>query len=447
MSPVPVLPKANGTMPGADYRQALDALFRRTTGVWRLGLQRVTRFLHEVGNPHLAYPVFHVAGTNGKGSTVAYLDGLLRAAGFRVGRYTSPHLVDFRERIAVNGEAMPPEAIVSWLDAHGRKVDEIGATFFEVTTTMAFDWFRQAEIDVAVVEVGLGGRLDATNVVHPVAASVTSIGYDHQDWLGVTLEEIAGEKAGIFKPGVPAIIGDAKPNVQAVLRRAAAEVGSAPVLVRGTDFDVSEPEVRITGTEFTLSGEHPALASLRLPLTLHTDLVGRYQAANAAVAIAMLAAAGPAWQRAVDGVATALPSIRLPGRFHRHGAWIFDVAHNTEGARTIVETLAVTDVPRPLWAFVTVLNDKDWRGILHTLAPAVDGFVITEAPTAPASRRWDATVAGEEARSTGREVIVEPDFERAMQRAAEAASTIVATGSFHTVGDVMERLQVNPLHS
>lgn len=447
MSPVPVLPNANGTLPGADYRQALDALFRRTTGVWRLGLQRVTQFLHAVGNPHLAYPAFHVAGTNGKGSTVAYLDGLLRAAGFRVGRYTSPHLVDFRERIAVNGEAMPPEAIVAWLDTHSRRVDEIGATFFEVTTTMAFDWFRQANVDVAVIEVGLGGRLDATNVVHPVAASVTSIGYDHQDWLGVTLEEIAGEKAGVFKPGVPAIIGDTKPNVQAVLRRAAAEVGSAPVLVRGVDFEVSEPDVRITGTEFTLSGAHPSLASLHLPLTLHTGLVGRYQAANAAVAITMLAAAGPAWQRAVDGVATALPSIRLPGRFHRHGAWIFDVAHNTEGARTVVETLAVTEVPRPLWAFVTVLNDKDWRGILHTLAPAVDGFIITEAPTAPASRRWDAVVAGEEARSTGRAVIVEPDFERAMQRATAEAATIVATGSFHTVGDVMERLQVNPLNS
>ncbi len=446
MSPVPVLPTANGTLPGADYRRALDALFRRTTGVWRLGLQRVTRFLHEVGNPHLTYPVFHVAGTNGKGSTVTYLDGLLRAAGFRVGRYTSPHLVDFRERIAVNGEAMPPEAIVAWLDAHSPNVDEIGATFFEVTTTMAFDWFRQAEVDVAVVEVGLGGRLDATNVVHPVAASVTSIGYDHQDWLGVTLEEIAGEKAGIFKPGVPAIIGDAKPEVQAVLRRVALEVGSAPILVRGEDFDVSEPDVRITGTEFTLSGTHPVWHGAGLPLPLHTGLVGRYQAVNAAVALAMVAAAGPAWQRALSAAAATLPGIRLPGRFHRHGAWIFDVAHNPEGARTIVDTLAVADVPRPLWALVTVLNDKDWRGILHTLAPAVDGFVITDAPTAPASRRWDVGAAGAEARSTGRQVVVEPDFEIAMRQAEEHAATILATGSFHTVGDVMERLQVNPLN-
>jgi len=383
--------------------------------------------------------VFHVAGTNGKGSTVTTLETVLRHAGLRVGRYMSPHLVDFRERIVVDGEPMPPAEIVAWLARHAATVDELGATFFEVTTLMAFDWFARAEVDVAVIEVGLGGRLDATNIVTPVAAGVTVIGFDHQEYLGHTLEAIAAEKGGIFKGQVPAVIGDPRPEVAAVLRACADRAGSSRLLVSGADWTVDEVEVRGDGTRFTWT--RPGMASVRL----HTSLVGRYQASNAATALAMLQAAGGRWASALAYAEAALPTVHLAGRFQRVGRWIFDVAHNVDGARTVVETLALTPVPRPLWALVTVLQDKDWPDMLRALAPAVDGFVITAAPTAPASRRWDPTEAAAVARATGRPVRLEPDFDRAIGVALDVAETVLATGSFHTVGDVMQRLPVNPL--
>jgi dihydrofolate synthase/folylpolyglutamate synthase len=383
--------------------------------------------------------VFHVAGTNGKGSTVATLDALLRAAGYRVGRYTSPHLVDFRERIVVNGAPMPPSEIVSWLEEQAPLVDELGATFFEVTTSMAFDWFARSSVDVAVIEVGLGGRLDATNVVRPLSAGVTSIGLDHQEFLGSSLPEIAGEKGGVFKAGAGAVIGDADPVVQEVLLRCALEAGSGPILRTGHEWRVSDVTVAGDGTRFTLhrAGEEPTL--------LHTSLVGAYQAGNAATALAMLAAAGRPWSDAIGGAGAVLPTLRLAGRFQRVGRWIFDVAHNPDGARTIGRTLAHSPVPRPLWALVTVLQDKDWRGMLEALAPSVDGFVISAAPTAPASRRWNPEEAAAVARATGKPVVLEPDFDRAIEEALRHGETVLATGSFHTVGDVMQRLPVDPL--
>jgi dihydrofolate synthase/folylpolyglutamate synthase len=399
----------------------------------------VSAFAAALGDPQRRYPVFHVAGTNGKGSTVTTLEAVLRHAGFRVGRYMSPHLVDFRERIVVDGEPMPPAEIVRWLDGQAGRVDALGATFFEVTTLMAFDWFARAAVDVAVIEVGLGGRLDATNIVHPVAAGVTVIGFDHQEYLGHTLPAIAAEKGGVYKRGVAAVIGDTRPEVAAVLRDCAKRAGSAPILAAGTDWQVHEVAVGADGTRFTWQRAGSA------PQRLHTALVGRYQAANAATALALLEAAGGRWADALAHAAAALPTVRLAGRFQRVGRWILDVAHNLDGARTIVETLALAPVPRPLWALVTVLQDKDWRDMLRALAPAVDGFVITSAPTAPASRAWDPRQAADEARATGRPVHLEPDFDAAIQVALREAETVLATGSFHTVGDVMQRLPVNPL--
>lgn len=367
------------------------------------------------------------------------LDALLRQAGYRVGRYTSPHLVDFRERIVVNGTPMPPTDIVRWLDAQAPLVDELGATFFEVTTAMAFDWFAHAAVDVAIIEVGLGGRLDATNVVQPVCAGVTSIGLDHQEFLGSSLAEIAAEKGGVFKPAAAAVIGDVSTESADVLARCAASAGSTPTLRAGASWVVSEVHVAGDGTRFTLQFGDEA------PQRLHTSLSGTYQADNAATALAMLRAAGAPWA-AVGALAPAvLPSVRLAGRFQRRDRWIFDVAHNPAGARTIAETIGQTAVVRPLWALVTVLQDKDWRGILRALAPVVDGFVITAAPTAPASRRWDPFEAAQAARETGRPVLLESDFDRAIARALDEAQTVLATGSFHTVGDVMDRLSFNPL--
>ena len=418
--------------------EALDRLFARTTGASRLGLERTTALLDILGNPHRAFASFHVAGTNGKGSTVATIDALLRRPGRKVARYTSPHLVDFRERIVVDGEAIPDDAVADFLDRRMGDIERTGATFFEATTAMAFDWFAKAGADVAVIETGLGGRLDATNVVLPVVATVTSIGIDHTEYLGNTIEEIAAEKAGIFKPGVPAVVGETAPSTRALLRSLAMQHGAGPVSVAKEDWEVADIAVTAEGTTFTLSvaGREARCA---------TPLAGSHQAWNAAAAIVSVLAAGEPWTLPLEAATASLRDVVLPGRFHRVGRFIFDVAHNPDGAATLARTLASVQPARPVVALLTVLRDKDWLGIMRELANVVDEFVLTSAPTAPASRAWDPEEVLRTARAAGWRAMVVHDFDEALHIAGGRGETVVITGSFHTVGDAMARLRVSPL--
>lgn len=422
----------------AAYQSALRRLFLRTGGAWRLGLERVADLLARLGNPHRQYPVFHIAGTNGKGSTCATLDAMLRGAGMRVGRYTSPHLVDFSERIVVNGTAMPYTEITRWLNDHEPLLTELGATFFEATTAMALAHFASEQVEVAVVEVGLGGRLDATNLVQPLSAGVTQIGFDHLEFLGDTLEAIAGEKAGIYKAGVAAVVGETDPTIRDLLTTFAERAGAGPVLVTGRDWRVSDIDVHARGTSFTLD-----VGGTTRRLT--TPLVGRFQAHNASVAMAMLRAAGGKWAEIERNAESLLAGVRLAGRFHRADPWLFDVAHNADGAATVVANLLAVGVPHPITAVVCVLRDKDWRGILHAVARAAERIVITMAPTAPANRTWDLNEVEAWAASEGLPVARLDDFSTALADARAKAKTVLVTGSFHTVGDAMERLQVHPL--
>lgn len=422
----------------SEYRDALDFLFARTTGVSKLGLERTRDLLDELGDPHRQMPVLHVAGTNGKGSVCATLDALLRPDHARVGRYTSPHLVDFRERVLVNGRPMPEMEVVTFIERWLPAIDRIGATFFEATTVMALDWFARAACDVVVVETGLGGRLDATNVVTPVTATVTSIGIDHVEYLGDTVERIAAEKAGIFKRSAAALVGERDPHVRTQLCHAASRAGATPILALDEDWRVSDVVLDGDGTGFTL-----AFGGGRQ--SLRTPLVGRHQAFNAALAVATAASLPGSLRIAPDTAGARLASVHLPGRFDRRGRWLFDVAHNPDGAATVAETLAAIALPRPIVALLTVLRDKDWRGIMTALSPQVDHFVLTEAPTAPASRAWSATEACAFARACGWSSEVEMNFERAVTHAAAHGATVLVTGSFHTVGDAMSVLQVDPL--
>ena len=422
----------------SGYRAALDYLFERTTGGSRFGLERTEALLHALGDPHDRLRILHVAGTNGKGSACATLEAVLRHRGLRVGKYTSPHLVDFRERFLVDGRAVDEQYVVDFIERWTPEVERTGATFFEATTAMAFDWFAHAGVDVAVIETGLGGRLDSTNVVRPVAAGVTSIGIDHVEYLGNTRESIAFEKAGIFKPGVPAVIGEPSTEVAALLKRFAAERGVSAVADVWRDAPPSNVTVSGTGTQFdlTLGGESGRL---------RTPLAGAHQASNAAFALLLLHVAGAPWSVSLADAAEALAAVKLPGRFHREGQFIFDVAHNPDGAAVLASTLETVNEPKPVAALLTVLTDKDWRGVMGALAPVVDVFVLTSAPTAPASRAWNVTEAADYARSRGWSAVLEPDFDRAIHTASTLAATVLVTGSFHTVGDAMARLQVDPL--
>ncbi|NUO62776.1 MAG: bifunctional folylpolyglutamate synthase/dihydrofolate synthase [Gemmatimonadaceae bacterium] len=422
-----------------EYHAAVDALFARTTGGVKPGLERTEAILEAVGSPHRRLRVFHVAGTNGKGSVCAALDAVLRTMGRRVGRYTSPHLVDFRERILVDGAPIPPEEVTGWLRRHDALIARLGATFFEATTALAFDYFVRAGVDVAVVETGLGGRLDSTNVIeHPLAAVVTSIGLDHTDLLGDTLEKIALEKAGIFKTGSPAVIGERDPAIAELLARTARERGASSVQRAGEAWSVDD--VRVVGghTSFILERDG---ASRRV----RTPLIGTHQAWNAAVALGALRAAGEDWWPSASQVDAGLAKVRLAGRFQQAGDTIFDVAHNPAGAAVLARTLRTLAVKRPVVTLLAVLADKDWRGMMRELATTTGRFVLTVAPTAPAGRVWDVDEAMAFARAEGFAVEAVRDFDAALAASARGAGTRVVTGSFHTVGDAMARLQVDPL--
>jgi len=422
-----------------DYHAAVDALFARTAGGVKPGLERTEAILEAVGSPHRRLRVFHVAGTNGKGSVCATLDAVLRTMGFRVGRYTSPHLVDFRERILVDGVPISAGDVTRWLRAQEPVIDRLGATFFEATTALAFDHFERAGVDVAVVETGLGGRLDSTNVLQrPLAAVVTSIGLDHTDLLGDTLEKIALEKAGIFKPGSPAVVGERNPAIASLLDAAARERGASAIHREGEAWKVDD--VRVVGAQTTFLLERDG-ASRRVA----TPLIGTHQAYNTAVALAAFRAAGEPWSPSASQVDAGLAKVRLAGRFQRADDTIFDVAHNPAGAAVLATTLRGLAVKRPVVTLLAVLADKDWRGIMRELAATTGRFVLTIAPTAPAGRVWNLEEALAWARGQGLAVDAVPDFDAALAAAARGAGTRVITGSFHTVGDAMARLQVDPL--
>lgn len=418
-----------------QYQAALDYLFARTTGKNKFGLERVDALLDALGNPQRRLRYFHVAGTNGKGSVCATLDALLRTGGRRVGKYTSPHLVDFRERFLINGEPIDASYVVDFVRDNVKTVQAIGATFFEATTCMAFDWFVRQAVDVVVLETGLGGRLDATNAVQPQVAGVASIGIDHVEYLGNTKEEIALEKAGIFKAGAGAVIGEPDPAVASLLVESARQVGSTPIIDVWRDVPPTAVRVDAEGTQFTLGASE----------SYRTPLAGEHQASNAAMALAMIRAAGDEFALTTAQAQAAVQRVVLPGRVHRVGRVIFDVAHNKDGARVLAHTLASLHVARPLVCVLCVLTDKDWREIMRALAPSVDTFVLVNAPSAPPSRSWNDEEAAAFARENGWSARIIRDFDAALVEAQRMGESVLVTGSFHTVGDAMSRLQVDPL--
>ena len=420
------------------YTEALEYLFARTTGPFKFGLERTIALLDALGNPQREFPSLHIAGTNGKGSSVATAEAILRAKGLRVGAYTSPHLVDFRERVVVDGMCISAEEVVEFVDRWTPTVESIGATFFEATTALAFAHFARMEVDVALIETGLGGRLDSTNVIDPVAAGVTTIDYDHTEYLGDTLEKIAAEKAGIYKRGRAAVVGELDPAIRALLAEHAGRAGAHPIRVVSEECRVSDVRVGPSGTSFVLEG----FGGQR---QLHTPLAGSHQAQNVAFALTLLDAAGPPYAATLDEAEVALGSIRIAGRFQRRGRFIFDVAHNPEGAEVLARTLEEVRPDQPVVALFSVLADKDWREMMRNLASGVSRFVITTSPSAPASRVWDLGTVERFAKDESIPVEAVRDFDAALTRASTTGATTLVTGSFHTVGDAMARLQLSPL--
>jgi dihydrofolate synthase/folylpolyglutamate synthase len=425
---------------GLTYRETIERLFERTGSKVSPGLERTERLLDALGDPQRKYPSFHVAGTNGKGSTVATLDALLRFGGRRVGRYMSPHLVDFRERIAIDGQPIPEKTLLALLERIEPLAEAIDATFFEITTAAAFAYFAEAGVDVAVIETGLGGALDSTNVLDPVVATVTNISLDHTEYLGPTLYDIADEKGGIFKFGRPAVIGEPRLDLARRLADRAADRGATPISVVRSDWRAWSVSLAGGMTSFTAA---TPMGRTRLS----TPLIGEHQVRNTLAALATIYAAGPRYAIRKEDINRALSSVTLPGRFQRVRDWIFDVAHNAAGARALAETLAARPSPPPVTVVLGVLKDKDWYGMIDALAPVTDHFIITQPPSAPAARAWDPLTAAAHANADKVPVSLDHDFRVAMARAESLPGTKVVCGSFHTVGDAMVALGIDPFGS
>jgi len=346
----------------------------------KLGLENATEFLSRIGNPQDDFRSIHVTGTNGKGSVCAFTSDILRQHGLKVGLYTSPHLVDFRERIKVNGQEIPEDDVVrlatelrGHMESMASENSEKQLTFFEFTTGLAFKYFSEQKVDMVVAEVGMGGRLDATNVLRPDVAAITRIGLEHTNYLGATIPEIAREKAGIIKDGANVITCERKPEALSVIRNACDKKG---VKLRkiDADFEIDNVTQSLRGTSFDYAG-------VRAIDALRTRLLGKYQAENAAAAVAIieeLATRGISVSE--EEIRNGLEETKWPGRLDiisEKPLVIFDGSHNPDGVGTTVRVLDELKVT-PLTYVLGCMDDKDARGMVRAIAPSASKIICTQ---------------------------------------------------------------------
>lgn len=419
-----------------------------TSGI-KLGLSNIERISAALGDPHRAYTTIHVAGTNGKGSVVAMIHAALRAAGIRAGRYTSPHISSIHERFVINDDPVEPAVFdrtaTDVLDVIDRLVadGELSGppTWFEATTAIAFALFREAGLDVAVVEVGLGGRFDSTNVVAPAVTAITSIALDHEPFLGHTRAAIAYEKAGIIKLGVPVVIGRLPADADAVVRAVAAGAGARAV-------DAAAPGDRVLEAE----AGHAALVPAGGPLageTLRLALPGDHQAGNAQVAYRVLDLLGASAGITVppDAIRQGLTQTRWPGRLELlrltgGRRLLLDAAHNPHGAAALSSYLDRWFATRPALVFAA-MHDKDIRGMLACLLPSVGRVIL---PPMATSRAASPEAIASEVRAldaalnTTRDTVVVASVPQALDLAWQYAPDAVAAGSIVLVGEVRDAL-------
>ncbi len=421
------------------YTQALDYVdqfinYERQRSVpysaETLNLDRVRDVLARLGNPQQAYPSIHVAGTKGKGSTAAMIESILRAAGYRTGLYTSPHLHTFRERLRVRGELIARQAFAALVDEIEPHVAAVpGLTWFEIVTALGFLHFEQSAIEVGVIEVGLGGRFDATNVITPLASVITSLSLDHMAWLGYTLDQIAFEKAGIIKPGTPVVSAPQHPEALAVIERVAAERGAPLIVISPSPvLPFSETKKRRTGEGemFELQGA-----------VFTTALLGRHQIDNAALAISAIRQAR-GLSITGESIAQGLAGVQWPGRFEiarRDPPLVFDGAHNGDSAEKLAATLEEV-FPGRRWTLIFGASaDKDIAAMLDALLPRAERLIVTRARSARAA---DLEEIAQQAADRQRSVEVASSVAEAVARALATGAPAIVTGSLFVVAEARE---------
>ena len=428
-----------------NYQQTINHLYAQLPMFSRIGAAAYKKDLHNtialckaIGDPQKRFKSIHIAGTNGKGSTSHMLAAILQQAGYKTGLYTSPHLKDFRERIKVDGEMIRKEFVVDFVESTKALTDEIQPSFFELTVAMAFDYFEKEKVDIAVVETGLGGRLDSTNIITPVLSVITNIGYDHMNILGNTLEEIAAEKAGIIKPGVPVVIGEYLPETKSIFLNKAKEV-NAPI-------HFVQDEYKATGIQYAAD-----FLSLDVTHTTHnttghfrSDLNGIYQAKN--ICTALCAAdilRTKAFILTKPGEKTALANVkRLTGL---HGRWeviakdptvVIDVAHNEDGMKQVLGQLSLVCPDAGSYHFILgLVKDKDVEKLL-SLLPKNAHYYFTNAHIPRALPHTELRQKARAHQLTGDGFDdVNAAIAYARQQAAHT-DTIVVCGSVFLVGEV-----------
>ena len=453
------------------YSETLDYLFNSLPMYHRIGqaaykadITNTVSLMHHLGNPERRFRSIHVAGTNGKGSVSHMLASILMQAGYKVGLYTSPHLVDFRERIRINGAMIPQEEVTRFVELHKDYMQSLQLSFFEMTVGLAFDYFATQQVDVAVVEVGMGGRLDSTNVIMPDLSIITNIGFDHTQFLGNTLPLIAGEKAGIIKPGVPVVIGETHPETRPVFEQKAAEMG-APIYFADDRYRIiaqpEPPSLQSSDLRFTVekmgieNGElrienYPSAAALNVtgdtPAQFTCPLSGSYQLKNLATlfqALELLPTVGYTLSpdNIRNGIARVVQDTGLHGRWEKmdeHPLTICETAHNADGVRAMLQKLG--EIPyHHLHLIYGCVNDKDFRSILQMLPHDRTTYYYTQ-PSVP--RALPVAQLAEAAASCGMagEAFSQvADAIRAARANADPRHDLVlVTGSIFLVADAVE---------
>jgi dihydrofolate synthase/folylpolyglutamate synthase len=438
-----ILENNNETLMTA-YEQTIEYLFTRLPLFSRIGaaaykadLINTTRLCNALGNPEIKFKSVHVAGTNGKGSVSHMLAAILQTAGYKTGLYTSPHLKDFRERIKINGEMIPEQNVIDFTERMMPLIEEISPSFFEITVAMAFQYFADEKVDIAIIETGLGGRLDSTNVITPELSVITNISWDHMNILGNTLEKIASEKAGIIKSNIPVILGEVLPETKPVFEKVAAEK-NAPLIIA--------PEKR-TVTDWSWQHHHLHLQVAEAGQTDHKkyelDLAGIYQKQNLVTVLEVcdgLQAKG--WKIDEDIISRSLRQVKkltgLHGRWetiHTSPTVILDVAHNPDGINQLVQQIEITD-HHDLHIVFGMVKDKDVENVI-TLLPREAHYYFTRAQV---PRAIPESILADLGHNAGLKGEAYPEVNVALKAALEKADDkdlIIVCGSVFLVGEVV----------
>jgi len=432
-----------------DYKQTLEYLFNALPAYHRIGaaaykadLSNTEAMMEYLEHPENRFKSIHIAGTNGKGSVSHFLASILQSAGLKVGLYTSPHLVDFRERIRINGEMIPQQRVVDFVERHHLFFERQALSFFEMTVGMAFDYFASEAVDIAVVEVGMGGRLDSTNVITPLLSVITNIGFDHTQFLGDTLPKIAAEKAGIIKKGIPVVIGESHDETRPVFEARAARCQS-PIIFADEHYLVSPKGDDTTSLLFDIHRDGTLYAT-----DITSPMAGSYQLKNIATLTAAVDVLRERCGFHIDGQAFSKGIADVIALTGLHGRWekvadkpltIAETAHNADGIATLVDKLTSMRY-RHLHIVYGCVNDKDYGKILRML-PDDASYYYTRPSV---ERGLPADILAQSAASLGKPGPVFPDVHAAVAHARASATDddlVIVTGSIFLVADLFTTKQ------